>query len=180
MKIEQYISQLLYRHQCVTVPGFGAFLTEIQSAHLHENTNSFYPPKKVISFNSHLKNNDGLLANHIALVYHSNNNDSFSVAEGLQQPFEIIPLAVEEIEAVNSNLKIYPNPTFSGFYISLPITETGNPTYQLSDTSGKIIRQGNIGTLETFVATDNLTSGVYVLKISKASNSYRSYKIMKQ
>jgi len=68
MKIEQYISQLLYRHQCVTVPGFGAFLTEIQSAHLHENTNSFYPPKKVISFNSHLKNNDGLLANHIAQV----------------------------------------------------------------------------------------------------------------
>jgi hypothetical protein len=68
MKIEQYISQLLYRHQCVTVPGFGAFLTEIQSAHLNENTNSFYPPKKVISFNSHLKNNDGLLANHIAQI----------------------------------------------------------------------------------------------------------------
>lgn len=66
MKIEHYISQLLYRHQCVTVPGFGAFLAEIQSAHLHENTHSFYPPKKLISFNSHLKNNDGLLANHIA------------------------------------------------------------------------------------------------------------------
>ena len=68
MKIEHYISQLLYRHQCVTVPGFGAFLTEMQSAHLHENTNSFYPPKKVVSFNSHLKNNDGLLANHISQI----------------------------------------------------------------------------------------------------------------
>lgn len=68
MKIEQYISQLLYRHQCVTVPGFGAFLTEIQSAHMHEKTNSFYPPKKLISFNSHLKNNDGLLANHISTI----------------------------------------------------------------------------------------------------------------
>ncbi len=66
MKIEQYISQLLYRHQCVTVPGFGAFLTEIQSAQLHESTNSFYPPKKVVSFNAQLKTNDGLLANHIA------------------------------------------------------------------------------------------------------------------
>ncbi len=66
MKIEQYISQLLYRHQCVTVPGFGAFLTEIQSAQLHESTNSFYPPKKIVSFNAQLKNNDGLLANHIA------------------------------------------------------------------------------------------------------------------
>ena len=68
MKIEQYISQLLYRYQCVTVPGFGAFLTEIQSAQLHESSNSFFPPKKTISFNAHLKNNDGLLANHIALA----------------------------------------------------------------------------------------------------------------
>ncbi|AXB55895.1 HU domain-containing protein [Flavobacterium fluviale] len=66
MKIEVYISQLLYRYQCVTVPGFGAFLTEIHSAQLNEGTNSFFPPKKTISFNSRIKNNDGLLANHIA------------------------------------------------------------------------------------------------------------------
>jgi len=66
MNIEQYIAQLLYRYQCVTVPGFGAFLTEIQSAQLIESSNSFFPPKKMISFNAYLKNNDGLLANHIA------------------------------------------------------------------------------------------------------------------
>lgn len=66
MKIETYIAQLLYRYQCVTVPGFGAFLTEIQPAQMNESTNSFFPPKKTISFNGLLKNNDGLLANHIA------------------------------------------------------------------------------------------------------------------
>ena len=66
MNIELYIAQLLYRYQCVTVPGFGAFLTEIQSAQLIESSHSFFPPKKTISFNAHLKNNDGLLANHIA------------------------------------------------------------------------------------------------------------------
>lgn len=66
MKIEQYISQLLYRYQCVTVPGFGAFLTEFQAAQLDENSHSFYPPKKMISFNPFIKNNDGLLANHLA------------------------------------------------------------------------------------------------------------------
>jgi len=81
MKIEQYISQLLYRHQCVTVPGFGAFLTEIHSAHLHENTNSFYPPKKVISFNSHLKNNDGLLANHISQIEKTTYENSVAAIE---------------------------------------------------------------------------------------------------
>jgi hypothetical protein len=66
MNIEPYIAQLLYRYQCVTVPGFGAFLTEIQSAQWIESANSFFPPKKMISFNANLKNNDGLLANHIA------------------------------------------------------------------------------------------------------------------
>ena len=66
MKTEHYISQLLYRYQCVTVPGFGAFLTEIQSAQHFDSANTFFPPKKLISFNSNLKNNDGLLANHIA------------------------------------------------------------------------------------------------------------------
>ncbi|MBF6607737.1 MAG: SPOR domain-containing protein [Flavobacterium sp.] len=66
MKTEHYISQLLFRYQCVTVPGFGAFLSEIQSAQHIESANTFYPPKKLVSFNSNLKNNDGLLANHIA------------------------------------------------------------------------------------------------------------------
>ncbi len=67
MKIEKYISGLLYRYQCVTVPGFGAFLTEWQSAQIAEGQNSFIPPRKVISFNSNIKTNDGLLANHISL-----------------------------------------------------------------------------------------------------------------
>lgn len=66
MKIEIYIAQLLYRYQCVTVPGFGAFLTEIQSAQLNESTHTFSPPRKMISFNPNIKNNDGLLAHHIA------------------------------------------------------------------------------------------------------------------
>lgn len=67
MKLEEHISQLLYRYQCVTIPGFGAFLTEVKSAQVHQESHAFYPPKKVISFNAYLKNNDGLLANYISL-----------------------------------------------------------------------------------------------------------------
>ncbi len=67
MNIEKHISELLYRYQCVAVPGFGAFLTETVSAQLNNTTNSFYPPKKLIAFNANLKNNDGLLANQVAL-----------------------------------------------------------------------------------------------------------------
>ena len=65
--IEKHISALLYRYQCVTVPGLGAFLTEIKPSYLDAGTHTFYPPKKLVSFNANVKNNDGLLANHIAL-----------------------------------------------------------------------------------------------------------------
>ena len=67
MNIEKYISDLLYRYQCVTVPGFGAFLTEFKSAQINTTSNVMSPPKKSLSFNYHLQNNDGLLANHISL-----------------------------------------------------------------------------------------------------------------
>ena len=68
MRLETYISDLLYRYECVTVPNFGAFLTQPISAKVHESTNSFYPPKKMVSFNEQIKNNDGLLATYIAEI----------------------------------------------------------------------------------------------------------------
>jgi nucleoid DNA-binding protein len=67
MTIEKHISALLYRFQCVTLPGFGAFISEIQSAKVAGSASTFNPPKKIIIFNPNVKNNDGLLANHIAL-----------------------------------------------------------------------------------------------------------------
>ncbi|MEH6536933.1 MAG: SPOR domain-containing protein [Psychroserpens sp.] len=68
MQLETYISDLLYRYDCVIVPQFGAFLTHRVSAKVHETTHSFYPPKKALSFNEQLQTNDGLLANYMAEV----------------------------------------------------------------------------------------------------------------
>ena len=68
MQISQYISELLFRYDCVVVPGFGAFLSERVSAKIDKSSGEFFPPCKRISFNTQLKSNDGLLANHISLV----------------------------------------------------------------------------------------------------------------
>jgi hypothetical protein len=68
MQLETYISDLLYRYECVTVPEFGAFLTQRVSASINDSTNAFYPPKKTISFNEQIQKNDGLLAHYIADV----------------------------------------------------------------------------------------------------------------
>lgn len=66
MVLEHYISELLYRYNCVVVPEFGAFLTQRKSAGLHKSSNTFYPPSKILSFNNQLTNNDGLLVSYIA------------------------------------------------------------------------------------------------------------------
>lgn len=68
MNLANYISDLLYRYECVIVPKFGGFITNNKSARIDTSSNTLYPPYKQITFNSHLTNNDGLLANYIASV----------------------------------------------------------------------------------------------------------------
>lgn len=68
MQLEIYISDLLYRYECVTIPDFGAFLTQNTSATIDAASNTFYAPKKMVSFNEQIKKNDGLLASYIADV----------------------------------------------------------------------------------------------------------------
>ncbi|WP_439132138.1 SPOR domain-containing protein [Polaribacter sp.] len=66
MILANYINDLLYRYDCVIVPDFGGFVTNRKGANLNKDTHIFYPPSKQITFNSHLKVSDGLLANYIA------------------------------------------------------------------------------------------------------------------
>jgi len=68
MQLETYISDLLYRYECVTIPEFGAFLTQRVSATIDDASNTFSAPKKVVSFNEQIQQNDGLLAHYIADV----------------------------------------------------------------------------------------------------------------
>jgi|DEB0MinimDraft_10_1074344.scaffolds.fasta_scaffold14984_1 hypothetical protein len=66
MTFGKYINELLYRYECVTIPNFGAFLTRSVGVLIHYDMGVFNPPKKVLTFNSLLKTNDGILAHHIA------------------------------------------------------------------------------------------------------------------
>jgi hypothetical protein len=65
-KIDKHISELLYDYDCVIVPNFGGFVSNYAAAKIHPVQHTFSPPYKRIVFNKNLKNNDGLLANHIA------------------------------------------------------------------------------------------------------------------
>ena len=67
MQLAKHINYLLFRYDCVTVPGFGAFLGTPIPAELDIDKETIYPPTKQISFNEQLQSNDGLLANSISV-----------------------------------------------------------------------------------------------------------------
>ncbi|MEG0796641.1 MAG: hypothetical protein RR397_09100 [Odoribacter sp.] len=65
-KFIDYISDLLFLHDCVIIPDFGGFICNYKSAYIDENSGLICPPTKDILFNRNLIHNDGLLVNWIA------------------------------------------------------------------------------------------------------------------
>ena len=87
-----HIQYLVRYHECVTIPGFGAFIATTLPALVDETQNIFIPPTRYISFNSEIIHNDGLIAASIA----RRNNISFEAAS------TIVKKAVEQIRRVIS------------------------------------------------------------------------------
>ncbi|MES2620322.1 MAG: hypothetical protein V4615_05665, partial [Bacteroidota bacterium] len=77
MDISKYISELLYDHDCVIIPGFGGFVCNYKPAEVHPVVNTISPPSKAVSFNRNLRSNDGLLLNHIAVQEQISFDDAF-------------------------------------------------------------------------------------------------------
>ena len=66
MNLIQYIKELLYQQECVTLPSFGSFLTQTHPIKVNRYTGEFTPPSRSISFNRLIQENDGLLASYVA------------------------------------------------------------------------------------------------------------------
>ena len=66
INVVKYIPELLYRHDCVIIPGFGGFIGNYSPSRINPVYHTFYPPYKSLLFNIHLKQNDGLLASFVS------------------------------------------------------------------------------------------------------------------
>ncbi|WP_337040652.1 SPOR domain-containing protein [Emticicia sp. 17c] len=64
--VAEYIRTLLYEHDYVTVPNFGAFIANYLPSSYNDISGSLMPPQKRIAFNEILKQDDGLLATYIS------------------------------------------------------------------------------------------------------------------
>lgn len=64
--IDLHITYLLSRHDCVIVPGWGAFVASYEPARIDTAAGIIYPPSRTMTFNPSLNHNDGLLAASVA------------------------------------------------------------------------------------------------------------------
>lgn len=97
--IEQHISELLFDHDCVIVPSLGGFLASNQNSVITTNL-VLFPPFRKIAFNVYLKNNDGLLANHLVEFEH------ISYQQALIEIEKFVATCMSEM---NAGKKVYLN-----------------------------------------------------------------------
>lgn len=63
--LEKHISELLYHHDCVILPGIGGFIIHFNEGEYQRSSSRLLPPARRVSFNGLLTSDDGLLIQHI-------------------------------------------------------------------------------------------------------------------
>lgn len=71
---DEILGELLMQNDCVVVPSLGGFVANTLSAKVDIDKGVITPPKKALSFNRNLTNNDGLLVSALAQKLHISYN----------------------------------------------------------------------------------------------------------
>lgn len=118
----------------------------------------------------------------IAVQTASNSNGSVSVAEGVQQPYEIMTVGVDDYPQIALNAAVYPNPTENLAQLQLNGFEipAGGLRATLYDGDGK--------RLQTLPVTDDLTpfqigqyaTGTYYLEVRDGKRVLKTFKIIRK
>lgn len=113
-------------------------------------------------------------------VYTTFTGTNGSLSQGIQQPYEISAAAsVDEIKGINLLYSAYPNPATN--FLILKIESQNLSEYQLYlyDTDGKLIENKRIENNETSINMQNLVPTTYLLKITLANKTVKTFKIVK-
>ncbi|MDO3693866.1 hypothetical protein QVZ41_03260 [Wenyingzhuangia sp. chi5] len=148
MQLSKYISDLLYRYECVIVPNFGGFVSHTIPSKRNVENHQFTPPTKTISFNINLQKNDGLLINHIAKSLNISFDHAASMVqntvENWQKNLQESPLLLNNIgQFTLENEQLIFEPLNKINYLT--------SSFGLSDVSADYILRNNIVTPKTEV-----------------------------
>lgn len=113
------------------------------------------------------------------VVYTTATGTTGSVAQGVQQPFEIsIVLGIEEHQ-ISLNIQAYPNPTSNFLSLNIGDYDPTNLSFQLFDLTGKLIESNKITKSIETIRMENLSSGSYFLKVTRNNKEVKTFKLIK-
>ncbi len=115
------------------------------------------------------------------VIYQTLTGTNGSVAEGVQQPYEIsVVTAIDETQGINLSVSAHPNPVTDYLALSINEFEVSNLSYQLYDINGKILQSGKITGNQTSITMSNLEPATYIVKVIQGNNEVKTFKIIKQ
>ncbi|MBL7138786.1 MAG: T9SS type A sorting domain-containing protein [Bacteroidales bacterium] len=112
------------------------------------------------------------------VIYTTNIGTTGSVAQGVQQPYEIYSIGIEETEG-QILLTVYPNPTTDFLILKVENYDNENLFYQLYDISGKLLENEKLGGNETSIDMSNFLPATYFLKVIDNNKEIKTFKIIK-
>jgi len=114
------------------------------------------------------------------VVYTTNTGTNGSVAQGVQQPFEIsVVTGLEEAKGINLSVTAYPNPTTDYLQLKVESEKLKNLSYQLYDINGKLLQNEKIIGNQTSIIMSNLLPANYFVKVIQGNKEIKTFKIIK-
>ncbi len=114
------------------------------------------------------------------VVYTTHTGTSGSVAEGVQQPYEIsVVTGLEETKGINLSVSAYPNPTTDYLTLEVKDVELLNLHFQLYDMNGKLLQNEKITGNQTSIVMSNLLPATYFVKVIQGNKEVKTFKIIK-
>jgi len=114
------------------------------------------------------------------VVYTATTSTAGSVAQGVQQPFEISIVGMNET-ATNISLTAFPNPTADNLTLQISDFKTEKLSYQIYDLQGKQLYSQQIVAPQTTVEMKSLPNSTYFIYVVNQENTrVQSFKILKK
>lgn len=114
------------------------------------------------------------------VFYETFTSDSATIAGGVQQPYEISGVRVEELtDGDFGSFHIYPNPAKDYVILSTDQFLESGLRWELYNSQGKLILSENIQTCQTSISLDQLAFDIYFLKLFNSEREITLFKIIK-
>jgi len=113
------------------------------------------------------------------VVYTTNTGTNGSVAQGVQQPYEISTSVGIEVTAINLELVAYPNPTNNALTLNIGNYNNEKLTYQLYDMQGKLLDSKQVVNSSTTIGMQELPVSTYLLNVLDNNALIKTFRIVK-